>query len=128
MLGAGHRQLIVELVEKYRLPAFYLYRDYVEAGGLMAYSLNDVELWTHAAGCIAQIVNGASPGDTPYLSGNEVRVAYFDPFAVAAGDLLASLPALWTAIMRLIALRHLLKSPRINFDLEPSMFELEQRR
>jgi putative ABC transport system substrate-binding protein len=61
----GHRRLIVELAEKYRLPAIYPYRDYVEAGGLMAYSLNDVELWTRAAGCIAQILNGASPGDTP---------------------------------------------------------------
>jgi putative tryptophan/tyrosine transport system substrate-binding protein len=61
----GHRQLIVELAEKYRLPAIYPYRDYVEASGLMAYSLNDVELWTRAAGCIAQILNGASPGDIP---------------------------------------------------------------
>jgi putative tryptophan/tyrosine transport system substrate-binding protein len=61
----GHRRLIVELVEKNRLPAIYPYRDYVEAGGLMAYSLNDVELWTRAAGCIAQILNGASPGDIP---------------------------------------------------------------
>jgi putative tryptophan/tyrosine transport system substrate-binding protein len=61
----GHRRLIVELAEKYRLPAIYPYRDYVEASGLMAYSLNDVELWTRAAGCIAQILNGASPGDIP---------------------------------------------------------------
>jgi putative tryptophan/tyrosine transport system substrate-binding protein len=61
----GHRRLIVELAEKYRLPAIYPYRDYVEAGGLMAYALNDVELWTRAAGCIAQILNGASPGDIP---------------------------------------------------------------
>ena len=32
-----YRQLIVELVEKSRLPAIYAWRDYVEAGGLMAY-------------------------------------------------------------------------------------------
>ena len=31
----------------------------------MAYSLNDMELWTRAAGSIAQILNGASPGDIP---------------------------------------------------------------
>jgi putative ABC transport system substrate-binding protein len=61
----GHRRLIVELAEKNRLPAIYPYRGYVEAGGLMAYSLDDVELWTRVAGCIAQILNGASPGDIP---------------------------------------------------------------
>jgi len=60
-----HRRLIVELAEKNRLPAIYPYREYVEAGGLMAYSLDFVELWTRQAGCIAQILNGASPGDIP---------------------------------------------------------------
>src|SRR5262245_31641707 len=60
-----YRRLIVELAEKHRLPAIYPFRDYVEAGGLMAYSLNDVELWTRAAGCIAQVLNGVSPGDIP---------------------------------------------------------------
>ena len=36
--------MIVELAEKNRLPAIYPLREYVEAGGLMAYSLDDVEL------------------------------------------------------------------------------------
>src|SRR5262245_1762664 len=61
----GHRRLIVELAEKNRLPTIYPYREYVEAGGLMAYSVDFVELWTQAAGCIAQVLNGASPGDIP---------------------------------------------------------------
>jgi putative ABC transport system substrate-binding protein len=60
-----YRRLIVELAEKNRLPAIYAAREYVEAGGLMAYSFDLVELWTRAAGCIAQILNGASPGDIP---------------------------------------------------------------
>src|SRR5215510_9009779 len=71
----GHRRLIVELAEKYRLPAIYPYHDYVEAGGLMAYSLNDVELWTRAAGCIAQILNGASPGDIPIYQPTKFELA-----------------------------------------------------
>src|SRR5262249_5621801 len=45
-----HRQLIVELAEKSRLPAIYPWRDYVEAGGLMAYASNDRELWRRMAG------------------------------------------------------------------------------
>src|SRR5262249_17893908 len=52
-----YRRLIVELAEKNRLPAIYLFRDYVEAGGLLAYSHDEVELWTRTAGCIAQILN-----------------------------------------------------------------------
>src|SRR5262245_41214597 len=59
------RRLIVELAEKNRLPAIYSHREYVEDGGLMAYTFDDMELWTRAAGCIAQILNGASPGDIP---------------------------------------------------------------
>jgi len=60
-----YRRLIVELAEKSRLPAIYPFREYVEAGGLMAYSIDQVELVTRAAGSIAQILNGASPGDIP---------------------------------------------------------------
>ena len=59
------RRLIVELAEKNRLPAIYSHREYVEDGGLMAYTFDDVELWTRAAGCVAQILNGASPGGIP---------------------------------------------------------------
>src|SRR6195256_3742089 len=40
----AHRQLIVELAEKNRLPAMCPYRDYVEAGGLMAYAVDLAEL------------------------------------------------------------------------------------
>src|SRR5262245_26709878 len=60
-----YHRLIVELAEKSRLPAIYPFREYVEAGGLMAYSVDVVELWTRATGYIAQILNGASPGDLP---------------------------------------------------------------
>jgi len=60
-----YRRLIVELAEKSRLPAIYPFREYVELGGLMAYSIDQVELVTRMAGCISQILNGASPGDIP---------------------------------------------------------------
>jgi putative ABC transport system substrate-binding protein len=60
-----HRQLIVELAEKNRLPAVYPWRDYVEAGGLMAYASNDRELWRRMAGDVHEILNGAKPGDIP---------------------------------------------------------------
>jgi putative ABC transport system substrate-binding protein len=60
-----YRQLIVELAEKGRLPAIYPYRDYVEAGGLMAYGSDLGELWRRVADDVHQILNGAKPGDIP---------------------------------------------------------------
>jgi putative ABC transport system substrate-binding protein len=60
-----YRQLIVERVEKSRLPAMYPYRDYVEAGGLMAYEPDLGESWRRMADDVDQILNGAKPGDIP---------------------------------------------------------------
>jgi putative tryptophan/tyrosine transport system substrate-binding protein len=58
-------QLIVELAEKNRLPAIYPWRDYVEAGGLMAYPSDDRELWRRIADDVHEILNGAKPSDIP---------------------------------------------------------------
>jgi putative ABC transport system substrate-binding protein len=60
-----YRQLIVELAEKGRLPAIYPWRDYAEAGGLMAYASDDRELWRRMADDVHQILNGAKPGEIP---------------------------------------------------------------
>jgi putative ABC transport system substrate-binding protein len=43
----------------------YPYRDYVEAGGLMAYTVDLAELLKHMAGEVHRILNGADPGDIP---------------------------------------------------------------
>jgi putative ABC transport system substrate-binding protein len=61
------RQLIVELVEKSRLPAMYPApaRDWVEAGGLMAYGTDYAELWRRLANDVHQVLNGAKPADIP---------------------------------------------------------------
>jgi putative tryptophan/tyrosine transport system substrate-binding protein len=60
-----YRQLIVELAEKSRLPALYPWREYVEAGGLMAYASDNRELWRRMADDVHEILNGAKPGDIP---------------------------------------------------------------
>ena len=60
-----YRQLIVELVEKSRLPAMYGYREYVEAGGLMAYEGDLGEAGRRMADDVHEILNGAKPGDIP---------------------------------------------------------------
>jgi putative tryptophan/tyrosine transport system substrate-binding protein len=61
----AYRQLIVELAEKSRLPAIYGWRQYVEAGGLMAYAPDPVELGRRLANDVHQILDGAKPGDIP---------------------------------------------------------------
>ena len=60
-----YRQLIVDLAEKNRLPAIYAWRDYAEAGGLMAYGTDLVEVWRRLADDVHEILNGAKPGDIP---------------------------------------------------------------
>jgi putative ABC transport system substrate-binding protein len=60
------RQLIAELAAKHRLPAMYPYPVFVEAGGLMSYGTDLVEILRRAAHDIDQILNGAKPGDIPY--------------------------------------------------------------
>jgi putative ABC transport system substrate-binding protein len=56
---------VVELAAKSRLPAIYLIREYVEAGGLMSYgvSLNDLD--RRAATYVDKILKGAKPADLP---------------------------------------------------------------
>jgi len=61
----AHRKLIVELAEKYRLPTMCPYRDFTDAGGLMAYTVDLAELLRRLAGDVHQILNGAKPGDIP---------------------------------------------------------------
>jgi putative ABC transport system substrate-binding protein len=59
-------QLIVEFVEKSRVPTIYPHRSYVERGGLMAYASDRAELGRRAADDVHQILNGAKPGDIPF--------------------------------------------------------------
>jgi putative ABC transport system substrate-binding protein len=60
-----YRQLIIELIEKGRLPAIYGNREYVEAGGLMAYEGDVSEAGRRMADDVHEILNGAKPGDIP---------------------------------------------------------------
>jgi putative ABC transport system substrate-binding protein len=61
----AHLRLIIELVEKSRLPAMYAWRAYVEMGGLMAYTADQVEHGRRIADDVHEILNGAKPGDIP---------------------------------------------------------------
>jgi putative tryptophan/tyrosine transport system substrate-binding protein len=61
-----HRQAsIVDFAARKRLPAMYPFRESVEAGGLIAYSVNLVELHRRAAEYVDKILKGAHPGELP---------------------------------------------------------------
>jgi putative tryptophan/tyrosine transport system substrate-binding protein len=60
-----HSRAFVELMQKYRLPAIYWTREYVEDGGLMSYSANLVEVRRRAAGYVDKILKGARPAELP---------------------------------------------------------------
>jgi putative ABC transport system substrate-binding protein len=60
-----HRQRIVDLAAQSRLPAMYPDRQDVEAGGLMAYAVDDRETPWCLAAYMDRILKGAKPGDLP---------------------------------------------------------------
>jgi putative ABC transport system substrate-binding protein len=60
-----NRQRIAQLAARSRLPAIYDRRAYVEAGGLMSYSADLIEIWYRAAWFVDKILKGAKPADLP---------------------------------------------------------------
>jgi putative tryptophan/tyrosine transport system substrate-binding protein len=63
--NARYRRLIFELAAKGRLPTIYPFRQYVEAGGLMAYGIDVSEGARRVADIVDQILKGAKPGEIP---------------------------------------------------------------
>jgi putative ABC transport system substrate-binding protein len=61
----GERKRIVELADKYRLPAIYPQKEYVDEGGLMSYGEDRTEQYRRAAQYVDKILKGAKPADLP---------------------------------------------------------------
>jgi putative ABC transport system substrate-binding protein len=60
-----HRDVIITLAARYRLPVVYALRLFVTAGGLMSYSVDVVEQVRQAASYVDRMLRGAKPGDLP---------------------------------------------------------------
>ena len=61
----AERKRIVELARKYRMPAIYFQREFVDEGGLMSYGADYADLYRHAAVYVDKILKGARPADLP---------------------------------------------------------------
>ena len=61
----AHRELIITLAARERLPAVYADRVFVAGGGLMSYDTNRTEQYRRAAGYVDRILKGEKPADLP---------------------------------------------------------------
>jgi putative ABC transport system substrate-binding protein len=60
-----HRDLIITLAARYKLPAIYFDRAFVAAGGLLSYGPDRIDLYRRAAGYVDRILKGEKPADMP---------------------------------------------------------------
>ena len=63
--AAVHRELIITLAARHRLPAIYPYRYYVTDGGLISYGPDSSDQFRRAAGYVDRILRGDKPADLP---------------------------------------------------------------
>jgi ABC-type uncharacterized transport system substrate-binding protein len=64
-LAQLHRDLIITLAARHKLPAVYFERFFVTAGGLISYGPDLFDQFRHAAGYVDRILKGEKPADLP---------------------------------------------------------------
>jgi putative tryptophan/tyrosine transport system substrate-binding protein len=64
-LAAVHRDLIITLAARHKLPAVYSQRLFVSGGGLISYGADFIDQYRRAAGYVDRILRGEQPADLP---------------------------------------------------------------
>jgi ABC-type uncharacterized transport system substrate-binding protein len=93
-LAIVHRELIITLAARHRLPAVYFLRLFVTAGGLISYGPDSVGPFRRAAGYVDRILKGEKPADLPVQAPTKYQLVVNLKTAKALGlDMPASLLA-----------------------------------
>jgi putative tryptophan/tyrosine transport system substrate-binding protein len=74
-LAAFHRQLIIALAARHRLPAIYSYRYFATSGGLISYGPDPIDQFHRAAGYVDRILKGEKPADLPVQAPTKYELA-----------------------------------------------------
>jgi putative ABC transport system substrate-binding protein len=62
---AEHRAQLAELAIQHRLPSMFIFKSYVEAGGLMSYGVDQPAIYRRTAAFVAKILKGTNAADLP---------------------------------------------------------------
>jgi putative ABC transport system substrate-binding protein len=74
-MAASHGDLIIAAAARYKLPAIYIQRPYVTAGGLISYGPDFADQYRRAATYVDRILKGAKPADLPVQAPNRYELA-----------------------------------------------------
>ena len=74
-LATLHRELIVTLAARQKLPAIYFFRFFVARGGLISYGPNPIDPYRRAASYVDRILKGEKPGDLPVQAPTKYELA-----------------------------------------------------
>jgi putative ABC transport system substrate-binding protein len=69
-----HRELIITLAARHRLPAVYPYRFFITSGGLISYGPDTIDPLRRAAGYVDRILKGEKPADLPVQQATRVEL------------------------------------------------------
>jgi putative ABC transport system substrate-binding protein len=72
---AVHRELIIALAARHKLPAVYAQRYMVSGGGLISYGPDNIDQYRHAAGYVDRILKGEKPADLPVQAPTKYELA-----------------------------------------------------
>jgi putative ABC transport system substrate-binding protein len=70
----AHRESIVESAARYRVPAIYPFRPFADAGGLISYGIDLLDLYRRVPSYVHHILNGAKPADLPVQSPAKIEL------------------------------------------------------
>jgi putative ABC transport system substrate-binding protein len=78
VLGAGplfftRRVQLVTLATRHAVPAVYVSREFVQAGGLMSYGTNLAEMWRQVGDYVGRVLKGTNPTDLPVMQSTKLE-------------------------------------------------------